>query len=295
VARWRTTGERLSRSSYTVHTRLRRNERLAIKRLQQTDVRHCQEPLQQGSKRALSVPSTLRKAAISRKCCGKGGNTQSAGWKAMLASLLSGTSSCTDATHTCRQGAVVQYKGQSRHTHEHQQGNQYRPARRSSYTVHTRLRRNQRLAIERSQQTDVRDCQEPLLQKGSKRTPSQEEEAVTPCARPARRRRSSYTVPSQEEEAVTPLPSQEKEEAVTPWLPCNGPRFLCVALHAQPRRRRSVTRRSSDYVATNRWLGKGCSREEQGAVTSPTSKSWKGTSVLKLTIAHPPQRSHGMP
>jgi hypothetical protein len=34
--------------------------------------------------------------------------------------------------------------------------------RRSSYTVHTRLRRNERLAIERSQQTDVRDCQEPL-------------------------------------------------------------------------------------------------------------------------------------
>jgi hypothetical protein len=27
----------------------------------------------------------------------------------MLASPLSGTSSCTDATHTCRQGAVVQY------------------------------------------------------------------------------------------------------------------------------------------------------------------------------------------
>jgi hypothetical protein len=36
--------------------------------------------------------------------------------------------------------------------------------------VRTRLRRNERLAIERSQQTDVRDCQEPLLQKGSKRT-----------------------------------------------------------------------------------------------------------------------------
>jgi hypothetical protein len=30
--------------------------------------------------------------------------------------------------------------------------------RRSSYTVHTRLRLNERLAIERSQQTDVRDC-----------------------------------------------------------------------------------------------------------------------------------------
>jgi hypothetical protein len=41
----------------------------------------------------------------------------------MLASLLSGTSSCTDATHTCRQGAAVQYKEQSRHTHEHEQGN----------------------------------------------------------------------------------------------------------------------------------------------------------------------------
>jgi hypothetical protein len=39
----------------------------------------------------------------------------------------------------------------------------------SSYTVHTRLRRNERLAIERLQQTDVRDRQEPLLQKGSKR------------------------------------------------------------------------------------------------------------------------------
>jgi hypothetical protein len=83
--------------------------------------------------------------------------------------------------HTCRQGAVVQYKEQSRHTHEHEQGNQYRTTRkplprttttgqakkgwlvsnplraditttadtakaearqrRSSYTVHTRLRR----------------------------------------------------------------------------------------------------------------------------------------------------------
>jgi hypothetical protein len=31
--------------------------------------------------------------------------------------------------------------------------------------MHTRLRRNERLAIERSEQTDVRDCQEPLLQK----------------------------------------------------------------------------------------------------------------------------------
>jgi hypothetical protein len=40
----------------------------------------------------------------------------------MLASLLRGTSSCTDATHTCRQGAVVQYKEYSRHTHEHEQG-----------------------------------------------------------------------------------------------------------------------------------------------------------------------------
>jgi hypothetical protein len=41
--------------------------------------------------------------------------------------------------------------------------------RRSSHAVHTRLRRNERLAIERLQQTDCnRDCQEPLLQKGSK-------------------------------------------------------------------------------------------------------------------------------
>jgi hypothetical protein len=53
------------RSSYTVHTRLRRNERLAIQRSQQTDVRDCQEPLhQKGSKRTLSVPSTLRMAGI---------------------------------------------------------------------------------------------------------------------------------------------------------------------------------------------------------------------------------------
>jgi hypothetical protein len=48
------------RSSYTVHTQLRRNERLAIERLQQTDVMDCQEPqLKKGSKRTLSVPSTL--------------------------------------------------------------------------------------------------------------------------------------------------------------------------------------------------------------------------------------------
>jgi hypothetical protein len=44
-----------------VHTRLRRNERLANKRLQKTDLGDCQEPLlQKGSKRTLSVPSTLR-------------------------------------------------------------------------------------------------------------------------------------------------------------------------------------------------------------------------------------------
>jgi hypothetical protein len=33
------------------------------------------------------------------------------------------------------------------------------------YTALTRLRRDEPLAIERSQQTDVRDCQEPLLQR----------------------------------------------------------------------------------------------------------------------------------
>jgi hypothetical protein len=80
------------RHSHTVHTRLRRNERLAMRRLQQTDVRGCQEPLlQKGSKRTLSVPSTLRMdgtgdesdvgiaASITRICCGTGGNTQSPG------------------------------------------------------------------------------------------------------------------------------------------------------------------------------------------------------------------------
>jgi hypothetical protein len=108
------------RSSYTVHTRLRRNERLGIVGLQQTDVRDCREPLlQKGSKthaqRALNAKNGRNQS--------EGGITQSAGWKAMLASLLSGTSSCTDATHTCRQGAVVQYKKQSRHTHQHEQGN----------------------------------------------------------------------------------------------------------------------------------------------------------------------------
>jgi hypothetical protein len=52
--------------------------------------------------------------------------------------------------------------------------------RRSSYTVHTQLRRNERLAIERSQQTDVRDCQEPLLQKAqnAKKKKNSEEEEV---------------------------------------------------------------------------------------------------------------------
>jgi hypothetical protein len=91
--------------------------------------------------------------------------------------------------------------------------------------VHTRLRLNERLAIERSQQTDVRDCQETLLQKGSKRTLSVEklykcvsapmksslqrdpEGPSQPHVRPGtqsmsrlsnskRRRRSSYTVHS---------------------------------------------------------------------------------------------------
>jgi hypothetical protein len=109
----------------------------------------------------------------------------------------------------------------------------------------TRLRRNKRLAIVGLQQTDVRDCQEPLLQTGNPML-----------------RRSSYTVHTR--------------------LRCNP---------ILEERRRSVTRRSSDYIATNRWLGKGCSREEQGAVTSPTSKGLNGTNVLKLTIAHPPQRS----
>jgi hypothetical protein len=38
------------------------------------------------------------------------------------------------------------------------------------------------------------------------------------------------------------------------------------------RRRRSVTPCSGDYVATNGWLTKGCSREEQGAVVQPHFK-----------------------
>jgi hypothetical protein len=37
-------------------------------------------------------------------------------------------------------------------------------------------------------------------------------------------------------------------------------------------RRRSVTPCSGDYVATNGWLTKGCSREEQGAVVQPHFK-----------------------
>jgi hypothetical protein len=48
-------------------------------------------------------------------------------------------------------------------------------------------------------------------------------------------------------------------------------------------RRRSVTRRSRDYFATNRWLGKGCSREEQGAVTSPTGGEKKKKCYTALT------------
>jgi hypothetical protein len=65
--------------------------------------------------------------------------------------------------------------------------------------------------------------------------------------------------------------------------------------HTVRRRRTSVARRLRDYVVMSRWLRKGCSREEQGTVTSPTSKGWNGTNVLKLTIAHLPQRSHGRP
>jgi hypothetical protein len=58
--------------------------------------------------------------------------------------------------------------------------------------VHARLLRNERLAIERLQQTDFGACQDPLLHKGPKRTlkkhPAQlqhgeEEEEVTPATR----------------------------------------------------------------------------------------------------------------
>ena len=56
------------------------------------------------------------------KCCGRERETRSAGWKAMLTPRSSGTSSCTDAMHTCKQSAVFQHMGESRHTHEHEQG-----------------------------------------------------------------------------------------------------------------------------------------------------------------------------
>jgi hypothetical protein len=134
---------RRRRSSYTVHTRLRATNGCLSKGCNRLTSGTAMNPcFKKAQERTLSVPLTLRifqlwtkseregresdagrTAAISRKRCGKGGNTQSAGWKAMLASLLNGTSSCTNATHTCRQGAVVQYKKQSRHTHEHEQGN----------------------------------------------------------------------------------------------------------------------------------------------------------------------------
>jgi hypothetical protein len=89
--------------------------------------------------------------------------------------------------------------------------------RRSSYTVHTRLRRNERLAIERSQQTDVRDCQEPLRK-------SSEEEAVTPCTRDyvatngwlskGRNRLTSGRKSSEEEEEVLHREEEFEEEVL---------------------------------------------------------------------------------
>ena len=45
------------------------------------------------------------------------------------------------------------------------------------------------------------------------------------------------------------------------------------------KKKKSVTRRTRDYVATNRWLGKGCSRKEQGGRhETPTPK---GSNALK--------------
>ena len=50
-----------------------------------------------------------------------------------------------------------------------------------------------------------------------------------------------------------------------------------------PKKKKCVTPRTGNYVATNGWLAKGCSREEQGAVNQPHTKGWIGTNVLKLT------------
>jgi hypothetical protein len=59
--------------------------------------------------------------------------------------------------------------------------------------------------------------------------------------------------------------------------------LLDVSCMCVKKKKKCVTRRTGDYVATNRWLTKGCSREEQGAVHQPHTKGWIGTNVLKLT------------
>jgi hypothetical protein len=124
---------RRRRSSYTVHTRLRHNERLAIESSQQTGFGDCQEPLlQKGTKRTLSVPSLLRmdgtgeerdERATSAVMPAPVGNAAEGKEKLKVhAAKQCGTSSCTDTMHTCRQGAVCQHEWGSMHIHRHGQG-----------------------------------------------------------------------------------------------------------------------------------------------------------------------------
>jgi hypothetical protein len=75
----------------------------------------------------------------------------------MLASLLSGTSSCTDATHTCRRGAVANpiFAEEEEEVEK----------KKKCYTALKRLRRNEPLARERVQQGRTRGCHQPHFKK----------------------------------------------------------------------------------------------------------------------------------
>jgi hypothetical protein len=98
--------------------------------------------------------------------------------------------------------------------------------------VHTRLRRNERLAIERLQQTDVRDCQEPLLQKGSRthaqralnakngRNRSERDERVTPAELPKKKKCCTALKPLRRNE---PLARERVQQGSTRG--CHQPHF----------------------------------------------------------------------
>lgn len=72
-----------------------------------------------------------------------------------------------------------------------------------------------------------------------------------------------------------------------PWEPTKEPTLV----NTKEEEEKSVTRCTRDYVATNRWLGKGCSRKEQGGrhetPTPKGSNALKGYNMFNHSICPP--------